>query len=345
LWWTKDNNLPPIFTQGSPFDPRPGALGQPGTSTLFGGGDVGTGPHSGIRLRGGMWFDDDHVFGGDDNFFFLGTRTASFSDVSGGSPILAVPFFNVNTNREGALDLAAPGKRAAGIAADLGTYVWGGDTNLRAALWRTDRLQFSLLGGVRYLQLNESLNTAADVLVATNTNPPNVAAEVLPSNRFATRNEFYGGQLGADFSYYWRGFFLDVNTKLALGWTHEFASISGNTLVNTPFGGQFGLPYGGMTLPSNIGSYSRNIFAVVPEVGLNLGYRITRHIAFNVGYSFLYLSRAVRPGDIIDTGFNPTVARNAVFGTPVVGQARPGFPGMDSNFWAQGLNLGLELRY
>jgi hypothetical protein len=344
LWWTKDNNLPPIFTQGSPYDARPGTLGQPGTSTLF-GGDVSTGAHSGILLRGGMWFDDDHIFGGDDNGFFLGSRTVSFSDVSGGNPVLAMPFLNVKTNREGAVALAYPGKRAAGIAADASTRVWGGDTNLRAALWRTDRMQICLLGGIRYLQLNESVDTSADVLAASSGAPLGVAAEYLPSSRFATENDFYGAQLGVDAAYWWRGFFFDAMCKLALGVTHETATIAGNTLVNTAYGGQFGFPFGGLALPTNIGSYSRNIFTVVPEVGLTLGYQITRNLVATAGYSFLFTSRAVRPGDIIDTGYNPTVGRNAVFGTPVVGPPRPTFPGMDSNFWAQGLNLGLELRF
>src|SRR5207253_2607656 len=54
LWWTKGSNLPPLVTTGSPAAARPGALGQPGTSVLF-GGDVDSGPRSGARFAGGLW--------------------------------------------------------------------------------------------------------------------------------------------------------------------------------------------------------------------------------------------------------------------------------------------------
>src|SRR5436305_2050916 len=44
LWWSKDTPLPrSVVTSGSPTDVRPGAIGQPGTQTLFGGPEVGLG--------------------------------------------------------------------------------------------------------------------------------------------------------------------------------------------------------------------------------------------------------------------------------------------------------------
>jgi hypothetical protein len=343
LWWTKDNRLPPLLTTGSVLDARPGALGQPGTSVLY-GGDVDSGTRSGGRLYGGWWFDDAHRFGIDGTFFFLDSRSENFSDVSNGVPVLAVPYFNVNTNKEGALPLAFPGSRAAGVAAQVSNRLWGADTDFRYAAWRTDCMQVSLLAGFRYLQLQESLQTSADVLTAGSA-PSGPGSEFFPSDRFATRNDFYGGQLGADVSYYWRGFFLEATAKIALGGTNESAMIDGSTLVNNPLGGQFILPFGGLAMPTNIGCYSRTIFTVVPEANVSVGYQITRHLRATVGYTFLYTNRAVRPGDVIDTGVNPTVDRNAAVGTPVIGPPRPTFPGLDSDFWAQGLNFGLEFRY
>src|SRR5262245_9985124 len=41
LWWIKDGPFPvPLATTGSATDPTPGALGQPGTTVLFGGSNV-----------------------------------------------------------------------------------------------------------------------------------------------------------------------------------------------------------------------------------------------------------------------------------------------------------------
>lgn len=48
LWWTKGSQLPPLITSGLPgTTPLPGALGQTGSSVLFGNSDVDRGPRSG----------------------------------------------------------------------------------------------------------------------------------------------------------------------------------------------------------------------------------------------------------------------------------------------------------
>jgi hypothetical protein len=101
-------------------------------------------------------------------------------------------------------------------------------------------------------------------------------------------------------------------------------------------------PFGQLAMPSNIGRWERDVFTVVPEVGLNIGYQLTCHVRAMVGYTFLYTSRVVRPGNLIDVGINPLAQSGAA---PVFGPSRPAFPGTDSDFWAQGLNFGLEFRY
>jgi Putative beta barrel porin-7 (BBP7) len=78
---------------------------------------------------------------------------------------------------------------------------------------------------------------------------------------------------------------------------------------------------------------------------VNLGYQLTSRCRSFVGYNFLYLSRAVRPGDEIDTGVNPTQLQAALGRGKEVGPDRPAFPGRNSTFWAQGLTLGLDFRY
>ena len=59
-----------------------------------------------------------------------------------------------------------------------------------------------------------------------------------------------------------------------------------------------------------------------------------------VGYDFLYLSDVVRAGDQVNLAVNPNPLRG-VTGGP----AQPVFIVRPSDFWAQGVNFGLEFRY
>ena len=57
---------------------------------------------------------------------------------------------------------------------------------------------------------------------------------------------------------------------------------------------------------SNIGQYNRNVFAVIPEVGLNLRVQLTPNLAGRVGHAFIFLRNAVRPGAQGDPAFDCT---------------------------------------
>ena len=55
---------------------------------------------------------------------------------------------------------------------------------------------------------------------------------------------------------------------------------------------------------------------MVPEVGINLGFQLTNNLKIYGGYSFLYWTNIVRPGDQIDTTVNPNlVPTSSTFGT------------------------------
>jgi hypothetical protein len=337
LWWTKDNHLPPLLTTGSAGDAHPGALDQPGTQVLF-GGTVGVDERSGGRFQVGYWFTDDHLIGWDGSFFFLSQRGVGISANSPGDPVLAMPFVNANTGTDAALRIAFPGRRSGTFDADLTNRFWGAETNFRCAVWQDDFVHMQLLAGFRYIELSEALDTFTDVTFPS-------TAEQQSAERFSTRNYFYGGQVGAETTFALGPFCVDVTGKVALGDMHEVALITGNTLSVSSTGSQTLVPVSTLALPSNAGRYNRDIFAVVPEAGVNLGYQLTPHMKLNVGYTFVYLSDAVRPGDIIDTTVNPSQLRAALGQGQVTGPLRPTFSGNASDFWAQGLNFGLEFRY
>jgi hypothetical protein len=340
LWWTKGNNLPPLLTTGSTTDAVPGALGQPGTAVLFGDSSVGGSDHSGGRFSAGYWFGNDRILGVDGSGFLLGRQTVTETFASLGNPILTRPYFNTVTGDEAAFRIAFPGRREGAFEAGVTQRLWGAEANLRAALWRNSMMQFEVIGGFRYLNLRETLVSGQDVFFG-----PGGISELSSVDRFATRNEFYGGQIGGQATFVWRRFFMDVMAKVALGGTHEVVGIDGGGLFTGRFGLGTSLPFGTLALPSNLGSYDRGIFTVVPEGRVNIGYQLTSRIRAFVGYTFLYTSRAVRPGNVVDVGINPSLASAALGHGSVVGTPRPTFPGTDSDFWAQGLNFGLDFRY
>ena len=343
LWWTKGDRLPPLITSGAPNDIVPGALGQPGTQVLF-GGDYDSRVRSGVRLRGGYWFTPDQTFGIDATFFFLGGQTANFFDASNGDPVLARPFFNVNTGHEDAFIVAYPNTQSGDIAAALSTRLWGADADLRGMLFRGACYQINLLGGFRFLSLHDSLGLKENDTYYVPLDPVPLFWTTT-TDRFHTSNQFYGGQLGADVWWYRGRFFIDVLGKVALGVSVEHAGINGQTAYNNPQGQAGFIPAGQLALPSNIGYYGQNQFAVVPEFGVNFGYALTPHVRLMFGYTFLYWSNVFRAGDQIDRGINPTEIAALSGHGPLLGPARPNFPFQSTDFWAQGLNFGLQFRY
>jgi hypothetical protein len=342
LWWTKGDHVPSLVTTGSPNDAVPGALGQPGTQVLF-GGDPSSQFHSGARFRGGYWFTRDQTFGIDGTFFFLGRRTGTFGDASDGVPILTRPFFNPNSNQEDAFLVAFPGRQTGTLTAALSSHLWGADTNLRGMLFRGASYQVSLLGGFRFLDLHESLSMEETTLDL----PQRISdpfTTVITGDRFHTSNQFYGGQIGTDVMWCCGRFYVNVLTKVALGTSVEQANINGWSTWSNSNGQSGRIGVGELALPSNLGQYSQNQFAVVPEFGLNLGYAVTQHIRLTFGYTFLYWSRVLRVGDQVDRVINPTEF-TALAGGTMTGPPRPNFTFNTSDFWAQGLNFGLEFRY
>jgi hypothetical protein len=343
LWWTKGDRLPPLVTTGSRTDAIPGALGQPGTRVLF-GGDYDTGVQSGLRLRGGYWFTPDQTLGVDGSFFFLGGQGTRFHAESAGVPILTRPFFDVNNNREDAFLIAYPNRQGGAITATLRDFLWGADPNLRSMIFRGPSYQLSALGGFRFLDLHDTLRMQeTDILYPQR--PTTVTDWLTTVDRFRTSNQFYGGQLGTDFMWCRGRFYVDVLTKVALGASVERATINGCSSYNGSDGSQGHIGIGALALPSNIGWAEKDQFAVVPEVGLNLGYAVTRHIRLTCGYTFLYWSKVFRPGDQIDRAVNTNEFAYALGTGSMSGPQRPNFTFKDTDFWAQGINFGAELRY
>jgi hypothetical protein len=100
-----------------------------------------------------------------------------------------------------------------------------------------------------------------------------------------------------------------------------------------------------LALGGNIGITSRDVFAVMPEANVNVGYQITKHIRAYAGYSFLWISDVMRPGDQLNRLVNPTMIPTSLAFGPQVGATHPVLDAKHTDYWAQGLNFGLVVRY
>jgi hypothetical protein len=348
LWWVKGAPLPiALVSTGSPADAIPGAIGQPGTRVLLGNEDQRFGAFSGIRLTLGGWLDSDQSVGIEGSGFLLERRSNRFFAASdaAGNPVLAFPFFNRIPGVEGedALVISDPvGQFAGNVLVVSSLHLWGAEANGIISLWRRPNSNCVFLFGFRYADLDERLrivNVTNDILVNPNT------VTVL-RDQFNTRNQFYGGQLGL--RYDWQGdrLSLALTGKLALGTTHEVVDVNGASTQSGPFAATPGSFAGGLfTQPSNIGEFSRNQFGVIPSIELKVGYQLSSRCKFLVGYDFLYWNQVARPGNQIDRNINlnqsPLLGTGAALTAPVV----PAYLFQRSDFWAQGVSFGLELRF
>ncbi len=354
LWWTKAAPVPtPLLTTGSAADPVPGGLGQPGTSVLFGGGGVGYGTFSGVSVNAGVVLDPDLPFALEGSLLVLGNRSPSFTASSNdaGFPVLARPLVSPFGKGEYVQATSLPGLFAGTttISTALNFQAW--EFNLAMNVMSTDRSRLTLLAGFRQLNLNESL-TVTDVLTPLvpgsldYLGKPIAAGTLSDFDHFHTSNNFYGGQIGGRYTYQASKFNFDLTGKIAFGGTNQLTTIDGATALAPPGAQPASAPGGILAQPTNIGSRSLNTFSVVPEVNLALSYQVTPWLQARVGYSFLYWTNVIRPGNTVDRTVNVTQTPSDIaYGTLPLAPARPLPVANQSDFWAQGVNFGLMFSY
>lgn len=354
-WFTEGMRIPPLVTTG-PSTANPGYLDTPGTQILYGGNRVDGYGRSGGRLTAGFWLNCAQTVGIEGDFFALGNGTSYYSATSSGSPILSRPFFDVNPSvlTQNIEQVASPGTISGTVVGN--TYTRFSSAGARflfniccgqrcynypcmpclsgPGAWRLD-----FLVGYRYLNLSDGV-MVNEYLSAVSPQ----SGTFLVNDTFTTRNQFNGAELGTVYSMF-RGNRLSFEfiEKVALGNMNELVTINGST-VATPTGGTPTVSQGGLlALGTNIGSYTRNEFAMIPQFGLNLGYQITPRLRALIGYTFLYVSRVARAGDQIDLNVNSTLLPNSP--GPAGDTRYPHFAYQDTDFWAQGLSAGLDYRF
>ncbi len=346
LWQVKGDRLPPLVTTSPPGTPQgqAGVAGTPGVATLFGGSSVNNDWRSGGRVWLGYWFDPEQTLGVETSFFMLANAASGFAAGSGGTPILARPFFNAVTGKPDAELIAFPGIAAGTASARETSSLHGVGHWLRPNLFWGDGFRVDALVGYRYLSLTGRLGISED-LVSTNPASPTVplGTRLTVFDQFYTANEFHGADLGLTGAFYRGPWILGWRATVALGANLGAVDIGGITTNTVPGFAPQAAPGGLLALASNSGHFERTRFAVVPQVGLKLGYQITPQLRAVVGYDFLYWTSVMRPGGQIDTTVNPNLLPPVI--TPLAGPMRPAPLLASTDVWVQGISLGLQFSY
>src|SRR5205823_4668327 len=118
-----------------------------------------------------------------------------------------------------------------------------------------------LIGGFRYLDLDERLTITEDITVLP-TSPILTGNRIGVLDEFRTKNRFYGGQLGVQGEVRRGRLFANARALVALGNTEQIVDIFGATTTLAPTGGVARtLPGGLLALPTNIGHHRRDEFS------------------------------------------------------------------------------------
>jgi hypothetical protein len=341
IWRLRDMRLPVLATSDNQLvGLAPGAMGNPTTSAILGGDSQGTQEHVGSRILAGMWLDPEKSCAFEAEYFFLSQSsrtllTASPGDAFGTATVFR-PFFDVAVGAESSLFIAGPGL-AGGINVNLMQRMQGSEANFRCMLGRSPNLHVDLIGGFRYLAIDESLDIGT-----ASVDPLGAIPTFLSAESFSARNRFYGGQFGTDVKVLRGAWSFDLLAKIAFGVMDETVNINGTSAMIDPVTGAV-LATGPATLlaqTTNIGRYGKDEFCIVPQIDFTVGYAVSNNLTLTAGYSGLYVSGVTRPGDAIDR--NSTVP---TIGIPPAAAAQPAFAFRATEFWAQGIRVGLIYRF
>jgi len=326
-----------------------GVLGAQGASVLVGNANFDNNFHTGGRFTLGSWVNEERNLGVEASYFILGRSTPELNLNSANSTLLARPFINATTGTPAAA-IFGVGNVLNGVFDVLAaaTRVEDLQLNARAVFITNDRLHIDLLAGFRYFDVEDGLYDAQASSIGPNSILPTLLTTTVSTDKIDTRNRFYGGQIGAEAEFCRGRWYAGLAATIALGENHETVNINGATTILTSLNGVntiTNVAASPLSLATNRGQHSHDEFAVVPELKLKLGFRITDFARAYVGYDFVYLSEAVRTGDQIDRVINLSQVPAPLGPGALVGPARPAFSFHETDFWAQGFNFGLEFHY
>lgn len=345
LWFNKRNYAPPLVnTNDFGVFPNSGAAG---TQTAFGGGNgIDFDLIPGFRISGGLYLDDCQKFAIGGRGYGIIPQKSTYDRGSDGSgspdnPSIGLPFYNLSLNQEDSYLVAYQdnlGPDTSGVVrarSDLDMY--GADGSLYMLLSRSGSHRMDLLGGYSFNILKNSVGVDTQV---NSFRFPSAGNSTTTNDLFATKNVFNGGHLGIQSTASHSRLSFSTLLKVAFGNMRQTSSVSGFSTVTDSLNNTTGLSAGILTQPSNIGTYSRDRFGFIPELGIKLGLNARENVQFTLGYSMMMWSGVVLAGDQIDNAVDPT---QLVF--PNASGTRPNSMFKETTFWMQGVDLGVNILF
>jgi hypothetical protein len=180
--------------------------------------------------------------------------------------------------------------------------------NVELNYWLPSSGPISFLGGFRYLSWNESFGIQSNSSYYTTPEYSNYTAQ--------TSNNLLGGQVGVRSQFEWRRLRLDIAKKIGLFgnafWQRSLVQDYGNSYV----------------LEDNWIAHSG--VAVVGDLGINLGYRVTDFMTLRAGYNLIWIDGlALAPNELdFHLGQNSATGHNH-----------------NGSVFLQGVNVGFDIRW
>lgn len=337
LWWTKGMEVPVLATTSStPTAARATVLGEPGTSIVFGGGELSTDARSGGRYTLGMWLDMHDAHGIELTYMDLQADDAEFRGSNANFAALGRPFFNLVNAMEDSRLIVAPDVSSGSLEIHSGATFESYELDYRRRTLDSCDCRVEYVLGYRHTRLDDALLIRESTLGLSG---PAQGAELELFDSFATTNQFDGGEIGVRWARKrnecWS---LDFLAKVALGSTQSSTLITGQTIATPEDADPISTNVGLLTQRSNIGLFEQDTFSTVTELGIQLQRHFVCDLTLSFGYTFVNWSHVVRSGETVDRVINTTQLPPG----DLDGEARP-MPLLDWNsFQAHGLTFGLE---
>jgi hypothetical protein len=293
--------------------PGPVRLRVPGAGTsgliLPVGGRTTDSFQTGFGLSVGRFLGERNTHAIEGGLYFVGAADRTFDGLAPGMLVL----FPGGSTRSAPQVIPLPpplDTRIVGVfPATLATFFIGADANYRRNLYCGPNARLDALGGYRFAYLRDEL-FLGDV--------PEPGRDEYTQNRLLVANEFHGGQVGLAGEWRAESWYVGGTVKVAFG------AVTPEVCARGLFVGAGGATAAGHARLASLSDPPRSRFAVLPAVNLAVGRQVSEHARLFAGYTFQYLSRAARLGDVLDPA-----ASGITF----------------TDFWVQAVNFGMELRY
>lgn len=343
LFWTVQGDPLPALVTGSP-DGTPrnqaGVLGAPGTAILTGGTRANDDFRNGLRINAGYWFDDGQKCGLELSYFFLENSRQGSIVGSPGSPIISRPFTSALTGPASEL-VAFPGVLAGSVNVNSGNQFQGASALLRKNLCCSCNGWVDAFAGYQYFSLDDDLTITENLTSLPQAAGVPAGTSIIVMDRFTTQNTFNGGVLGVAAARRQGAFSVEGRAAVALGNNHRVVTIDGSTTVTALGAAPITRSGGLLAQGTNIGTYTDDVFSVIPELGVKVGWQARECLRFTIGYNWMLWSNVLRAGDQVDLTVNPTQIPPGV----LVGPARPAYLARETTVYVHGVSFGAEFRW